>query len=102
MGLFVRLLPYNHADALEKLILWSYLNHLPTFSCMGVSLFRLHRVKIPEPKQTPGEDGSLCVVSCTEWAGTLKSSIFLCAIKQGPYVPSNSNCSMGEMLFLSV
>lgn len=72
MGLFVRL-ACNHADALEKLISWSYLNHLPTFSWMGVSQFRLHRVKIPEPKQTPGEDGSLCVVSCTEWAGTLKS-----------------------------
>lgn len=56
MGLFMRLVPCNHTEAVEKPISLSYLSHLPTLSCIGINLFRLYRIKILEPKQAPVED----------------------------------------------
>lgn len=56
MGLFMRLVPCNHTEAVEKPISLSYLSHLLTLSCIGINLFRLYRIKILEPKQAPVED----------------------------------------------
>lgn len=56
MGLFMRLVPCNHTEAVEKPISLSYQNHLPTLSRTVINLFKLYRIKILEPKQAPVED----------------------------------------------
>lgn len=79
MGLFMRLVPYNHTETVEKPISLFNLNCLPMLSYLGVSLFRFYRIKILEPKHAPVEDPwRWCVpVCCTECVNTPKFYIFL-------------------------
>lgn len=97
MGLFMRLVPCTHTEAVQKPITLSYLNCLPTLSCLGIRLFRLYRIKILEPKQAPVEDPwRWCVhVCCTECVNTLSSIHSFWAIKQDPYFLSD--CSIWVM-----
>lgn len=89
MGLFMRLVP---SRCFRKGHLLSYLNHLPALSCIGISLFRLYRIKILEPKTNSWgriPEGGVSMYPALSVQIPLNPICSFWAIKQDPYFPSD-------------